>query len=177
MAIADPVESLSIDFTVNPDTASPLGALQLEAHARRMAQEMVVVDSVRDRSLMFRKAFEADVRVIDKAYNLSVGWENPRDACVPIAVWLLDNFYVVQEQIRDIREHLPAAFFRELPKLADGVARVHRVARELISHCDNALDEDLIVRFVDQFQLNAAWIEMIINEQRPNVLSKEHHTV
>ena len=161
MAIADPVESLSIDFTVNPDTASPLGALQLEAHARRMAQEMVVVDSVRDRSLMFRKAFEADVRVIDKAYNLSVGWENPRDACVPIAVWLLDNFYVVQEQIRDIREHLPAAFFRELPKLADGVARVHRVARELISHCDNALDEDLIVRFVDQFQLNA---ELTIGE-------------
>lgn len=161
MPNTETIETPAVDVILNPETGAPLGALQLEAHARRIAQEMLVVESVRDRSVAFRTAFEADVKVIEHAYDVSVGWGNSKDACVPIAVWLLDNFYVVQEQIRDIREHLPPAFFRELPKLGDGVARVHKVARELISHCDNALDEELIVRFVDQFQLNA---ELTIGE-------------
>ncbi len=161
MSNTESVEPSVVDVPVNPEIASPLGALQLEAYARRIAEEMVVVASVRDRSASFRTAFEADVRVIEQAYRLSVGWGNSKDACFPIAVWLLDNLYVVQEQIRDIREHLPPVFFRELPKLGDGIARVHKVARELVSHCDNALDEELIVRFVDQFQLNA---ELTIGE-------------
>ncbi|MCA9009219.1 MAG: hypothetical protein KDB01_05700 [Planctomycetaceae bacterium] len=139
----------------------PLGALQLDAHARQIAVEIEIVPQTRDRSAAFRRAFEADVSTIQLAYDLSVGWENRKDACVPIAEWLLDNFYVVQEQIRDIREHMPPAFFRELPTPADGVTRVHRVARELVSHCDNALDEELVVRFVDQFQVNA---ELTIGE-------------
>jgi len=40
------------------------------------------------------------------------------------AEWLLDNFHVVEDQLRDIREHLPASYYKLLPKLAEGPLRV-----------------------------------------------------
>ena len=39
----------------------------------------------------------------------------------PAAEWLLDNFHIVEEQIREISEDLPPSYYRELPKLADGI--------------------------------------------------------
>ena len=41
----------------------------------------------------------------------------------PAGDWLLDNFYVVQEHIREVRESLPRGYYRELPKLAGRAAR------------------------------------------------------
>ena len=36
----------------------------------------------------------------------------------PAGEWLLDNFYLIEEQIRTARRHLPAGYSRELPRLA-----------------------------------------------------------
>ena len=36
------------------------------------------------------------------------------------AEWLLDNFYLAQQSLRQIREDLPPSFYRQLPKLAAG---------------------------------------------------------
>src|ERR1700731_2543133 len=38
----------------------------------------------------------------------------------PAAEWLVDNFHIVEEQVREIREDLPRGFYRRLPKLARG---------------------------------------------------------
>src|SRR5688500_15887158 len=34
--------------------------------------------------------------------------------------WLRDNYYVVQDQVREVRQDLPRRFYLQLPKLADG---------------------------------------------------------
>ena len=36
----------------------------------------------------------------------------------PAGEWLLDNFYVIEEQIRTARRHLPKGYSRELPRLS-----------------------------------------------------------
>ena len=41
-------------------------------------------------------------------------------AITPSAEWLVDNFHVVEAQIRQIRDDLPPGYYRQLPKLADG---------------------------------------------------------
>ena len=141
--------------------SAQFGTLQLDAHARALANFLTVVERVPDRSRAFRQRFDADVEIIQRAYNLAVIATRSRDVALPVCDWLLDNFYVIREQIRDIKEHLPASFFRELPKLRDARPRVHEIARELVAHCDAALDEEMMIRFVDQFQLNA---ELTIGE-------------
>ncbi|MBI3309541.1 MAG: hypothetical protein HYZ79_09250, partial [Candidatus Melainabacteria bacterium] len=43
-----------------------------------------------------------------------------KQAITPAAEWLIDNFHIIEGQIRDISEHLPIEFYRELPKLSEG---------------------------------------------------------
>ncbi|MGE5090887.1 MAG: GH36-type glycosyl hydrolase domain-containing protein [Bacillota bacterium] len=73
--------------------------------------------------------------------------------------WLLDNFYVVQEHIREIRLHLPRGYYAELPKLAEGplagYPRIYELAIELIAHTEGHLDIENIGLFVREFQTGA----------------------
>ena len=38
----------------------------------------------------------------------------------PAAEWLVDNYHIVDEQLREIHDDLPSGYYRELPKLAEG---------------------------------------------------------
>ena len=74
----------------------------------------------------------------------------------PAGEWLLDNFYLVEEQIRTARRHLPKGYSRELPGLAEGASaglpRVYDIALETISHGDGRVDPDSLSRFVTAYQ-------------------------
>ncbi len=74
----------------------------------------------------------------------------------PAGEWLLDNFYLIEEQIRTARRHLPAGYSRELPRLAAGpsagLPRVYDIALETISHGDGRVDTDGLSGFVLAYQ-------------------------
>jgi len=50
----------------------------------------------------------------------------------PAGEWLLDNFYLIEEQIRTAKRHFPKRYSRELPRLAQGpsagLPRVYDIA-------------------------------------------------
>ncbi|MEM5619073.1 hypothetical protein AAHB60_20260 [Pseudomonas aeruginosa] len=54
------------------------------------------------------------------AYRASASELERGRRVVPAAEWLLDNYHVVEEQIREIRDDLPPGYYRQLPKLASG---------------------------------------------------------
>ena len=68
------------------------------------------------------------------------------------AEWLPDNFYLVQQTCRQIREDMPASFYRQLPKREtgplQGFPRVYAVAQKLIVMRQARLDLAHITRFV-----------------------------
>ena len=74
----------------------------------------------------------------------------------PAAEWLLDNFYLIEEQIRTAQLHLPKGYSRELPRLASGpsagLSRVYDIALEIISHGDGRVDSESLIRFVIAYQ-------------------------
>ncbi|HJR63517.1 MAG TPA: glucoamylase family protein [Gemmatimonadaceae bacterium] len=74
----------------------------------------------------------------------------------PAGEWLLDNYHVVQEHIREVRESLPRGFYRELPELAAGplagYPRVYELAITLISHTEGRVDLDNVDLFTGAFQ-------------------------
>ena len=75
----------------------------------------------------------------------------------PAGEWLLDNFYVVLEQVQEVRATLPSNYYHELPKLAGpgplaGYPRVYEIAVELIAHTDGRLDPALLALMVEQYQ-------------------------
>jgi cyclic beta-1,2-glucan synthetase len=74
----------------------------------------------------------------------------------PAGEWLLDNFYLIEDQIRTARRHLPKRYSRELPRLASGpsagLPRVYDMALETISHGDGRVDAEGLSGFVAAYQ-------------------------
>jgi cyclic beta-1,2-glucan synthetase len=70
--------------------------------------------------------------------------------------WLLDNFYLIEEQISTAKRHLPKGYSRELPRLARGPSagcpRVYDLALEIIAHGDGRVDTESLGRFVAAYQ-------------------------
>ena len=74
----------------------------------------------------------------------------------PAGEWLLDNFYLIEEQIRTAKRHFPAGYSRELPRLdlgpSAGLPRVYDIALEAISHGDGRVDAENLLRFITAYQ-------------------------
>ena len=56
------------------------------------------------------------------------------------AEWLLDNFYVIEQAIRQIEEDLPADYYQRLPKTQAGWPRIYLVALANTSGEETRLD-------------------------------------
>src|SRR4029077_1255382 len=100
--------------------------------------------------------FRSNCHVIASVYHAITAAVRGGEQIAPTAEWVLDNYHIVEEQLREIREDLPRRFYRELPRLTDGewagFPRVYEVAHELVVHTDSSLDEELIAGFVESYQ-------------------------
>lgn len=76
---------------------------------------------------------------------------------IPAGEWLLDNFYLILEQIQTGKKHLPKSYSEDLPLLANGpssgLPRVYDIATEIISHSDGRLDLKNLDSFISAYQL------------------------
>src|SRR5438034_8304839 len=99
---------------------------------------------------------EHNGRVLRDSYRVIANAIRQERAITPAAEWLVDNFHVVDEQLREIRDDLPSGFYRQLPKLADGpfegYPRVYGLAWAFVAHTDSRLDRDTLRRFVRAYQ-------------------------
>src|SRR5216684_475699 len=128
---------------------------RLEQHAESLASAQPVAPiSQRGRKLAVR--LRANGATLRDAY-LRIG-QAIREArtITPATEWLLDNFPVVEAQIRDIWSDLPPSFYRELPKLAEGplegYPRVFGLAWAFVAHTDSRFDLQMLIRFVRAYQ-------------------------
>ncbi len=74
----------------------------------------------------------------------------------PAGEWLLDNFYLIEEQIRTAKRHLPKGYSGGLPRLRGGASagfpRVYDIALEVVSHGDGRVDPENLTSFVTAYQ-------------------------
>ncbi len=137
-----------------PLRAELFSADQMEQHGARLASiHRVTPDRLPDQ-LLSRLAANEDVLI--ETCNRLTSAVAQSHRITPAGEWLLDNFYLVEEQIRTARRHLPRGYSRELPRLAEGASaglpRVYDIALETIAHGDGRLDRDSLSRFVAAYQ-------------------------
>ncbi|HLQ38786.1 MAG TPA: hypothetical protein VK348_13335, partial [Planctomycetota bacterium] len=128
---------------------------RLEQHGESLATAQgVTVARGRGRPLVTR--LRDNGRVLLGAYRAIAVAIREERAITPAAEWLVDNFHVVEEQIREIRDDLPAGYYRQLPKLAAGplagYPRVFGLAWAFVAHTDSLLDPQTLCRFVRAYQ-------------------------
>ena len=95
-------------------------------------------------------------RVLLHAYRVLARAIKEERSITPAAEWLVDNFHVVEEQLREIRDDLPADYYRKLPKLADGplagYPRVLGLTWAYVAHSDSRFDPESLRRLVIAYQ-------------------------
>ena len=141
------------------DTAPIRGELfsveRIEDHARSLATAQIV-------SAGEQRGERLDRRLADNEAVLAAVYRDTSEALeagsaiTPAAEWLIDNFYVIERQIREIRADLPPGYYRQLPKLATGpfagYPRVFGVAWAFVAHTDSLFDPEVLRRFLRAYQ-------------------------
>jgi hypothetical protein len=127
---------------------------QMEQHGKALAAAHKLAPGRAPDLLLARLAENENVLVgVCKLLTAAVT-ENRR--ITPAGEWLLDNFYLIEEQIRTAKRHLPKGYSRELPRLANGPSagcpRVYDIALETVAHGDGRVDKENLSHFVAAYQ-------------------------
>ena len=124
----------------------------LQRHARALAQRHRI--SVYKTPDVLLPRLKANAKILSDYNETTVLIEKSRNI-TPAAEWLVDNFHLIEEQIRTARRHLPRGFSQELPHLLEGpsadLPRVYDLAQEFISHTDGRIDEQHLTSFIGAY--------------------------
>ena len=138
-----------------PIRAELFSVERLEEHARSLAAAQAVMAGDRKGAPLARRLAENEA-VLLAAYRDVAEAVEAGAAITPAAEWLIDNFHVVEKQIRDIRADLPPGYYRQLPKLAGGpfagYPRVFGLAWAFVAHTDSLFDPEVLRRYVRAYQ-------------------------
>src|SRR5256714_2314184 len=128
---------------------------RLEHYAASLAAQHKIGDK-RQRPNRLLPRLEENGRKLLAAYKAISDSIREEHVISPAAEWLVDNFHIVEEQVREIREDLPKGYYHELPKLAEGdfkeYPRIYAFAVALIAHTDSHLDTETLRRFINAYQ-------------------------
>ncbi|MFZ2269233.1 MAG: glucoamylase family protein [Azonexus sp.] len=137
-----------------PLRAELFSADQMERHGKTLAGAHKLNAEAGPDQLLARLAENEEVLLA--AYNRLRSAVKVEQRITPAGEWLLDNFYLIEEQIRTARRHFPKGYSRELPLLANGpsagLPRVYDIALEAIAHGDGRVDPESLNRFVAAYQ-------------------------
>ena len=141
-----------------PLRAELFSADQMAAHGKRLAALHVLSEEALPDRLLGRLASNEQV-LVNLGKQLAATADHER-RFTPAAEWLLDNFYLIEEEIRTARRHLPRGYSRELPRLAlapvngngAGLPRIYDLALQAIAHGDGQVGRGPLSRFVASYQ-------------------------
>jgi len=131
------------------------GTSRLEELASRLAKRYAVthqgpsrrspLDHMAEQEELLRDAYEHFARTSESQGALSY-----------TAEWLLDNYYVIEQACRQVREDMPKGYHRRLPKLDNTPlkdrSRVYALAQEIIKYSEGRVDMDRVTRLIRTYQ-------------------------
>jgi cyclic beta-1,2-glucan synthetase len=104
----------------------------------------------------FYPRVRSNVDALRNAYRWMVRQSRRGAALGQDAQWILDNFHLIDEQVKGIALDLPPGYYRQLPKLAGGpfagFPRVFEIAWAFVAHSDSHYQGDMLARFLDGYQ-------------------------
>jgi cyclic beta-1,2-glucan glucanotransferase len=129
---------------------------RLEERAKGLAASFTLTRNPRRRARRFFPRLQSNARTLRETYRILANDVHRGEAVSPAAEWLLDNFHLIETEIRGILHTLPRQYYLELPKLASrdlaGTARIYAMALELIRNSDGRLDRHRLTRFIVAYQ-------------------------
>ncbi|HEY9060522.1 MAG TPA: glucoamylase family protein [Pseudobacteroides sp.] len=164
---------------------------ELEEHARKIAIDHTVSKNLRYNNwpvLHMNENYDF-ISSIYKELNNSASSKN---AVPPAAEWLLDNFYILDEQVKVVRKDISSETYLRLPVLKcgplKGYARIYAIAAELVSHTGGQINDRIILNYLNAYQSHStlsdreiwampAMIRIALIENIKNICEKLNLTI
>lgn len=135
---------------------------ELENHARRMALEHFVSQKRNILNWPIPRMNDNYSFILSVYKSLNEDIQQKRS--VPAAAeWLLDNFYIIEEQVKSIRRDMKKKDYYQLPVLKSGpfkgYTRIYAIAMELISHIDGKIEETTLLKYLKAYQTHIVLLD------------------
>ncbi len=115
---------LSFSFLVSRPMEDPIrselfSVERFDQHARSLAVAQTVTDDPKS-GVPLTPRLRENQKILQESFRYLTQEAEKKKPIHPAGEWLIDSFYVVKEQLRDIKKFLPHDFYNELPKLSEG---------------------------------------------------------
>ncbi|MBA4055048.1 MAG: cyclic beta 1-2 glucan synthetase, partial [Marivirga sp.] len=143
------------DVSEKPPLRSELFSTeQMEQHAQQVAANHQL--STHDGPELLLKRLAENEDILFQVTTLLHDAIRDKKVITPAGEWLLDNFYLIEEQIRIGKRYLPKGYSKGLPRLdkgsSAGFPRVYDIAIQIISHSDGRVDIHSLSSFIAAYQ-------------------------
>ncbi len=128
---------------------------RMEGHAASLAAAQRVVEHAGAGPQLCARSRD-NGRVLRECYGILADTAREKRAITAAAEWLLDNFHIVEEQLRQLDRDLTPRYCRNLPALTEGpfagYPRSYALAWALVAHSDSRFDAAMLRRFIVAYQ-------------------------
>lgn len=128
---------------------------QLENYLTQLAEEHVISKQSEKNTYPIKKVEEnfnnilETYELLNKHLKLGIKVHSAGE-------WLLDNFYIIEEIVRNIQKSMTVKKYIKLPGIANGkhkgFARVYVLASEIIAFSDESISEEKIIKAINSYQ-------------------------
>ncbi len=140
---------------LEPIRAEIFGLARFEQHGRSLAASHHAARALFG-SATFYPRLQSNIQSLRSSYKHIAGHAYSGHDISPGAEWLFDNFHLIEDQLREIREGLSGRYYSTLPVLQDaplqGLPRIYGIAWAFVAHTDGAFDETLLTHFLNAYQ-------------------------
>ncbi|HXH32620.1 MAG TPA: glucoamylase family protein [Bacteriovoracaceae bacterium] len=128
---------------------------RLEQYAPQLAGELTVTDKFK-KGKSLRPELKRCQLKLESAYTSLAGAIQNKQPVSPAAEWFVDNFHIIETQLREIKLSLPDTYYYGLPQLDQGelkgYPRVYAIALAIVAHTDCRFDPTVLGKFLVAFQ-------------------------
>ena len=129
----------------------------LEKHLEKIASNHTIKTKSDKRTYPIPRMLE-NYQAIKEVYNLLNEHLKLGIAIHPAGEWLLDNFYILEETVKNIQKELELKKYINFPGIQngeyEGFARIYVLASEIIAYTDNKIDRKSLQNYLKAYQIN-----------------------
>jgi len=132
-----------------------LSPLRIRDHARSLAKSYSPKQNP-GKSTYLLDHLDASESTLEEIRQVLAEASHLEQTITTSAEWIMDNAFIINSHITDVRKNLPKKFYRELPIMAGGPfsgdPRIYGIASELALHTEGQIDWHCISDFLDAYQ-------------------------
>ena len=136
-------------------TGTMLEKSQLEKHLEKIASSHNTTSKSQKDTYPVPQLIE-NFKTIEEVYNILNEHLKLGINIHPAGEWLLDNFYIIEETVKQIQKELPLNKYMNFVGISNGeykgFARIYVLASEIVAYTDNKIDRENLEDYLISYQ-------------------------